>query len=204
MGSLKIEYLKLEEIRGWSRNPKDHDLGEIHKAINRFGFVNPLLLDERTGRLVAGHGRVEVLRQMKAAGQSPPERIIEDGGSWLVPVARGVQFNSDVEAEGYLIADNRLTEIGGWKKDELVTVLSDLAAFGSEALDGIGYSGDDLDAMIKDLAPKALGGSEGGPAGEDDLGHGWQVIVTLASEEAQIEFIERMQKEGLECRALII
>lgn len=144
-----IEYVALSELRGAPRNPKDHDLGAIHSSIARFGFTTPVLLDERTGRLVAGHGRLEALRSMKAQGQTAPERIEERDGEWLVPVVRGVRFRSDEDAEGYLLADNRLPELGGWNDSELANILSDLAF--ADALEGVGWDANEVDEMLAGL-----------------------------------------------------
>ena len=149
---LRIEYLPLATIQKAPRNPKQHDLGILHRSLGRFGFVAPILLDERTGRLVAGHGRVDTLVQMRDLGQPPPERIVARDGDWFVPVIRGVTFRDGTEAEAYLIADNRTVELGGWDDAVLVESLQALAAGGDGLLDGIGYEADDLDALIAGLA----------------------------------------------------
>jgi ParB-like chromosome segregation protein Spo0J len=59
--SIRIEYLPLATLLKAPRNPKDHDIGLLHDSFSRFGFVEPIALNERTGRLVAGHGRQEAL-----------------------------------------------------------------------------------------------------------------------------------------------
>ena len=144
-----IEYMSLEKLKRWPRNPKDHDLGSLHQSLSRWGYVAPILIDERSKKIVAGHGRLDSLLQMKADGQDPPERIISKNGSWLVPTIRGVRFNSDKEAEGYLLADNRLTEIGGWHEDVLAEILSEFAK--EDNLDGLGWDADDVDDLIRSL-----------------------------------------------------
>ena len=60
--------------------------------MGRFGYVAPMILDERTGRLVAGHCRLESLKRAKSAGKAPPKRVRVENGDWLVPVVRGVAF----------------------------------------------------------------------------------------------------------------
>lgn len=148
---VRIEYMPIEKLKKWLQNPKDHNLGELFQSINRFGYVAPILIDERSKKIVAGHGRLDSLLQMKADGQDPPERIISKNGSWLVPIIRGVRFNSDKEAEGYLLADNRLTEIGGWHEDVLAEILSEFAK--EDKLDGMGWDAEDVDELIKALNP---------------------------------------------------
>ena len=148
---IRVEYIALGEIVGADVNPKDHDIGQIYQSMKRFGFTSPVMLNEKTGKLLAGHGRLETLAMFKRSGDKPPERIRvrEEDGEWLVPVLRGINFDSDVEAQSYLLADNRLTEIGGWNSDELIGSLQDILAEGGD-LDGIGWDLDDIENLITD------------------------------------------------------
>ena len=67
-----------------------------------------------------------------------------------MPVLKGISFDDDNEAQAYLIADNRLTELGGWNTGELVDELEKLISAGLE-LDGTGYDFDDLETMVGDI-----------------------------------------------------
>ena len=154
---LRIEYTALADLKRHPRNPKDHDLGAISRSVNRFGFTAPVIVDERTGYLAAGHGRIDTLAQLKAQGGEPPANIqTNKAGEWLVPVIRGVAFNSDAEIEAYLVADNRLTELGGWNEPELAALLQDLAAQDTALLEATGYDGDDLQQLLDELTPPTL------------------------------------------------
>src|SRR5262245_40706223 len=127
-GDPRIEFMDLEAIPRAPRNPKGHDLEHIDGSFDRFGFVAPPMLDEKTGRLVAGHGRLDALVARKRAGGQPPARVrVAAGGAWLVPVIRGLVFASSADAELYLLADNKLSELGGWDDAELGKVLTELA-----------------------------------------------------------------------------
>ena len=81
----------------------------------------------------------------------PPERIRvrEEDGEWLVPILRGINFDSDVEAQAYLLADNRLTELGGWHNDELIMSLQEILQEGGD-LEGVGWDLDDIENLITD------------------------------------------------------
>lgn len=147
---LRIDYMPIDELQRAKRNPKDHDIGMLDSSMNRFGFTAPMTINETTGRFVAGHGRLDTLQQRKAAGLPPPLRIKEENGRWYAPVIRGLSFDTDEEAEAYLITDNRLGELGGWHDDLLTPMLADLAA--ADLLDGTGWDQDDLDAMLKQQA----------------------------------------------------
>jgi ParB-like chromosome segregation protein Spo0J len=142
---VKIEYVPLSQLERWPRNPKQHDLAQIDKSIERFGFIQPIAVDERTGRIVAGHGRLEALQAMQLAGKAPPARVLEKDGEWLVPVLRGVEFKDDREAEAFLVADNRLVEIGGWDEQALAKILADLQPVG---LDGVGWSDSEINRLV--------------------------------------------------------
>ena len=108
------------------------------------------MMNENTGKLLAGHGRLQTLQQMKQAGEKTPNRIKEKDDEWLVPVLKGISFEDDMEAQAYLIADNRLTELGGWNTGELVETLQDLIEGGLD-LDGVGYDFDDLESMVNQI-----------------------------------------------------
>lgn len=152
---IRVDYTPLSQIQTWDRNPKDHDLGQLHQSMNRWGYVQPVLLNEDSERLVAGHGRLETLAQIKSAGGDPPEGIqVADDGDWLVPVIRGVSFASESEAEAYGIADNQLVILGGWDDSRLAEILSDLA-LEEKGLEGTGYDTEDLDDLLLSMKKDA-------------------------------------------------
>jgi hypothetical protein len=111
--SIRIEYLPLSALLKAPRNPKDHDIPLLHDSFSRFGYVEPVAINERTGRLVAGHGRLQALQQAKAKGELPPNRVEARDDDWYVPVLRGISFDTDAEAEAYLVVSNQATAAGG-------------------------------------------------------------------------------------------
>ena len=147
---IQVEYIPLTDIVEADINPKDHDIGQIYQSIKRFGFTQPIMMNENTGKLLAGHGRLQTLQTMKDAGEKVPTRIKEKDGDWLVPVLKGISFEDDMEAQAYLIADNRLTELGGWNTGDLVESLQEMIENGLD-LDGIGYDFDDLENLVLDI-----------------------------------------------------
>src|SRR3990172_6140721 len=117
-------------------NQKKQQIDTVLASMDRFGYVAPMILNERTGRLVAGHGRLQSLKKDKKEGNQPPERIQVADSEWLVPVVRGVAFADDREAEAYLLADNQTTILGGWNDDELKEII---ASLGAEGVVGTGF-----------------------------------------------------------------
>lgn len=163
MTNRTLEYLPLRDVKGAERNPKGHS-PEIGESIGRFGYVEPIVLDERTGRLVAGHGRVESLRARQRKGEAPPDGVREQGVEWLVPVLRGWASRSDTEAEAYLLASNQLTIAGGWDDAELGAIIRDLEA--AKGLDGVGFDDDEIARL---LAAAEGGGATDGLTDPDDV-----------------------------------
>jgi len=144
---IRVEYMDLETLVEAPRNPKHHDVDNIKASMRRFGFTQPPGINETTGRLVAGHGRREALIAMKAAGEAAPLRLKVKGGKWLLPVLRGIAFATDEEAEAYLVADNRLAELGGYDEATLAKILADLNRQ-ADGLIGTGYQPADIDALV--------------------------------------------------------
>jgi len=158
-----IDYQPISDVKGAERNPKQHS-PELGSAIDRFGFADGVILDERTGRLVAGHGRLERLKLMQEEGQDAPDGIRVLKGKWLLPVQRGWSSRSDKEAEAFLVAHNRLTEAGGWDDRALFELLEQ---FEGDDLAGLGvdetYLGE-LQERVDELNEADL------PEGEDTGG----------------------------------
>lgn len=159
MGSKRwTEYMRLDEVNTADRNPKLHDTTGIARSVSHHGFVETPTLDERTGKLVAGHGRLADLQARMDDGQGAPDGVdVAEDGMFLVPVSRGWSSRSDADATAYLIASNRLTENGGVDEHEMTEMLGDLA--GDNLLDLTGYDAGDLEAL------EALYGNDDGPAG---------------------------------------
>lgn len=156
---LHIEYMSLNDLvaRMVEENPKDHDLGQLHRSLDTFGYVTPPMIDEGTKYLVAGHGRVTALLQQRNSGKPAPKRIqVTADGDWLVPVIRGIAFDNPNAARAYLVADNQLAIMGGWLEQDLVNLLQDLAESAPEMLEATGFTGDDLDALAAELEGLAL------------------------------------------------
>lgn len=142
------EYMPLADLRPNPANPKGHDTDLIDASVGRFGYIEPITLDERTGYLISGHGRRETMLAMHERGESVPEGVqVSDDGAWLVPVARGWSSRTDTEASAALIALNRTTEAGGWEDAALLDLLDQVSALGDEAFVGVGFNERDLDDL---------------------------------------------------------
>lgn len=147
----RTEYIPLEHLRPDPANPKAHNVDVIDASIGRFGIIDQIVRDDRTGYIISGHGRDETLRRMRDRGDNPPEGIrVDASGNWLVPVIVGWASRTDAEARAALIALNRTTELGGWVDESLLDLLDNLDDF-----TGVGFSEDDTDdlrARLEEMA----------------------------------------------------
>lgn len=161
----RLDYQDLDTIEPAPNNPKGHQIDNVRASIDRFGYISPMIIDDRTGRLVVGHGRLESLKARRDAGETPPEGIeVDDTGRWLAPVIRGWASRSDADAAAYLVVDNHYTELGGWDYDSLNDLLSTLpddlrtiVSFDQQEIDDIlnATRDIDLDDLADDLGDNA-------------------------------------------------
>jgi hypothetical protein len=210
----EIEHLTIAELRAMAHggNPKLHGVPAIAASIARFGFTVPVLVDGQTGVLTAGHGRLAAVARLFAEGAPyqptgekwpwPPSGIrVREDGQWLVPVLRHT-FTSDVERDAYLIADNRLTEAGGWDDKALRSLMVRLAGSDSMDLESIGYTAKEFNALmagfrISPTSKEKRNGERG------DSGLIYKVVVTCTDEMQQADLLERLEGEGYDVTSLI-
>lgn len=81
----------------------------IANSIQEFGFLSPCLID-RDYNIIAGHGRVMAAELL---------------GLDKVPCVF-VEGLTDEQRRAYIIADNRLTELGGWDMELVRLELDDI------------------------------------------------------------------------------
>lgn len=198
---LAIEYVNLADIATWPRNPKTHNTPGIRASMKRFGFCDPMAVDEGTLQLVEGHGRLEVLLDMHAKKQKPPSnvRVDKETGDWFVPVLRGLAFKNEAEAQAYLLAHNRLTELGGWDNEALLSMLN----VPDINLTGVGFSPEDVSKLLQDVMGSQPAESE--PAEDQTymLEHQPQVIVTCDNEAHQRKVIAHAQEQGWKFKVVV-
>lgn len=144
---LELRYVVLSDVQPAARNPRTHDLATVRASIDRLGFLEPVLLDERTGRLIAGHGRLELLAEAEAADLAPPGGIDTDSvGRWMLPVIHGWASKDDDEAAAALVALNDADRGSGWDTQAFADLLGSLSD-----LTGTGWAAPDLDDLLASL-----------------------------------------------------
>jgi hypothetical protein len=147
----------LDAFKANPANPKGHDLGMVITSIKTHGFVDAPVIDDRTGLILGGHGRVEALLAMHKAGDKPPAGVTVKAGKWCIPIQHA-RTRNDGQAAALMLALNRTVELGGSDDEKLAALLKALHASGD--LPGSGYDSDDLDQLLKDLGKQDKGEDE--------------------------------------------
>lgn len=131
----KIQEVAVSKLVPYERNAKQHPAEQVEliaRSIKEYGFLNPCLID-KDYRIIAGHGRVEAAKKL---------------GLENVPCVF-VEGLTDAQYRAYILADNRLTELGEWDMDIVSDELKYLDEVGFD-IDLTGFLPDD---EILDLEP---------------------------------------------------
>lgn len=138
----RFEWLDLDVIEPHPRNANEGDVGAIAEAVDAIGFYGVMYvrpLDAGRYQLLDGEHRWLALRQKQ--GMRAP--------CWVMDVP------DDETALRILTVQNRSVRLGRDRLDVLIDNLTDLAHT-DLGLDGVGYDGDDLDALLAELAPPPI------------------------------------------------
>jgi DNA modification methylase len=142
MNPLSIEYQAVSALKPRASNPRTHSkkqIGQIAKAVQRFGFTNPVLVDDDNG-IIAGHGRVAAAKTL---------------GLTAVPTVC-LSNLSEAEIRAYVIADNKLAENAGWDRNLLGLELQYLAELDIDFdVTLTGFELPEIDVLIEELSPAA-------------------------------------------------
>ena len=141
LGSPRIELTPIGVLKPSPKNARTHSrkqLRQIAASLKKFGFLNPVLVDD-ANVILAGHGRVEAAK-------------LE--GFAQVPVIR-FDHLTEAQKRAYVIADNKIAEQAGWDREILAIELGELIdLLPTEGLDVslTGFPAPEIDLLIKDMA----------------------------------------------------
>jgi ParB-like chromosome segregation protein Spo0J len=105
----EIEWVAIAALKPAPNNARTHSKRQIKlivRSIERFGFMNPILIDGEQG-IIAGHGRWAAAKLL---------------GLQKVPTLR-FEHLSDADKRAYILADNRIAEKAGWDREILAIEL---------------------------------------------------------------------------------
>lgn len=141
---MESKVMRLEDIKPAEYNPRvrltevDHEYKALKASIDEFGLVVPMIVNERTGTLVSGHQRLNV---MLAEGVEETEVVIVD---------------MEPEREKALcIALNKIS--GQWDYGALADILEELRDSPVDIL-ATGFSDDEIADLLGELQEEIGGG----------------------------------------------
>lgn len=128
-----LEALKLPvtALTPHPQNPRRGDVAAIKESLKEFGQVRPIVATKE-GTIVAGH---HVFYAVQELGWGEIAAVQPD----LTPE----------QARRYLIADNRLAELGSYDQDALGTLLNEIMDAGQLA--GTGWQPDEIDDLLAEM-----------------------------------------------------
>jgi ParB/RepB/Spo0J family partition protein len=103
---MNIENVDLSKLSAYENNAKKHSAKQIESiahSIAEFGFNSPILIDENN-IIIAGHGRYYAAKSLKLKE---------------VPCVK-LSHMSEEQKKAYILADNKLSEIGGGYDEEML------------------------------------------------------------------------------------
>jgi hypothetical protein len=177
------------EIEPDPGNPVTHgeeNLSAIEASFRRFGQREPLVVNRLNRRIEAGHGRLIVARRL----------------GWTHVAVLWVEDDPAAE-RGYRLADNRTAELAEWDLDTLAALVAGIRDADADLAAALL-----LDDLVGEVDPPADAGekpdSTAGGAPEQEVPSVYKAIVTCRDQADQTDLIERLQREGFQCRALTL
>lgn len=128
--------VEINSIQPYPGNPRHGDVGAIVTSLRRFGQQKPVVVQASSGYIVAGNHVYKAARDL--------------GWSHLAVNRTDL---SDWEARAFLIADNRMSDLGTYDEEVLGEILREIAQ--ANDLEGTGFDGDDVDDLLAKIAKDA-------------------------------------------------
>lgn len=142
--SLTVQRIPIDSLVPDPSNPRLHPEGNLDAIIGslkRFGQAEPLVIQRGTNRVIAGHGRLMAMRKL---GWTEVEIVELDV--------------TNLDATALAIALNRTAELADWDDGVLSRLLAELRT--ENAVDGVGYSNDDIDRLLAEVADAEMGDAD--------------------------------------------
>lgn len=139
---MNIRKVPIDKLLPAGYNPRidlqaeDEAYKSLEKSIDAFGYVAPIIWNERTGNVVGGHQRLKILL---AKGYSEVEVSCID--------------LSEEDEKLLNLALNKIT--GRWDMDKLEELLADIQDSGSDLLLS-GFSQEELDDILTDIQEDSI------------------------------------------------
>lgn len=163
--------------------PEDAGYKALRRSLDDFGYVQPIVVNKKTGNVVGGRQRLAILQN-------------ENGDKEVACVV----VSLDAQKEKALnVALNNGNVGGEWDSGRLVTLLTELRDDPGVDETATGFSEEALRSMLDDD-----GGTDNGSASGRERSDvtGWAVIVDCKSAADQTKKLKLLRAQGHKCRPL--
>jgi hypothetical protein len=176
-----VERRAIDSLKPYERNARLHDeqqLADLRRSMVEFGWTIPMLIDEADG-VLAGHARLMVGKEL---GYTDAPVIVARG--W-----------SEAQKRAYILADNKLTERGGWNWELVTAELKDIRDLGVD-LALTGFEAHELQPLLEAVWQQAGRRNEASGDAPHRSTDGKRLIVTAEQFERIQQGIERLRAES--------
>jgi len=130
----------IESVQPYGDNPREGDVGAICASLERNGQYRPIVVNKRSGEILAGNHTWKAAKQL----------------GWEGIAATFVDVD-DETAKRIVLVDNRSNDLAAYDDSVLAALLESIVdELGVDGLVGTGFDGDDLDELLSDLAAEEL------------------------------------------------
>lgn len=127
--STSADLVAIDSVQPFPNNPRQGDIGALSESLRHLGQFRPIVVNQQTNRILVGNHTWYAAKSL----------------GWTEIAVVTVNLSEDAEAALVLI-DNRTSDLATYDDDALLALLT------STSLVGTGFSGDDIDELLADVA----------------------------------------------------
>lgn len=180
---MEMVMMSLAEMKPAPYNPRkdlkpgDPEYEQLKRSIQKFDYVDPLIVNTRTGHVVGGHQRLKILKDL----------------GWTEALVSVIDVDDEHE-KALNLALNRVQ--GAWNEPALAALLEELRLQNWNVTE-LGFSDEEIDRLVGDFDHEAANK-------EMPLATMWRVVVNCQTEIEQATLLERLKREGYDCQAFVL
>lgn len=188
LGAVTVRRIPVSKIRRAAYNPRkelwpgEPEYEQLRRSIEAFGVVDPLVWNKRSGNLVGGHQRLNVL--------------IHEFGAKDVDVS--VVDLDPAQERALNVALNKIT--GEWDDERLAALLETLREDPGIDATLTGFDDRAIDLLLERQREQL---EDEPDTGAKLAGKEYKIVIDCTGEAHQRQLLERFNREKLTCRALI-
>lgn len=178
MEKIRCAYTELVDVEKLVPNPKNNNkhpkkqIERLAKIIEFQGQRAPVVVSNRSGFIVKGHGRLEAIKLL----------------GWKKCAVDYQDYETEAQEYADMVADNQIATWSEFDDEMLLQELPDLDI--------------DLDMLGLEKIPEVKDENEEEKDISDKIAELYEVIIECENEEEQEQIFRKLNEEGYKCRVL--